>query len=172
MQIVEFYRGDRGNHVGYTLENILSWSNGAWELDHDYIQWVLPSNEASMLNSEAPVMTPVEHELFKADPALSARVQDTFFKFLDFLGLKFEDGAVKSKTDTLPQILTFFNHNFLRITRCIKSMRLTNNEPLALALFEYLHVIKNDVSPNTWSFWHNAALGDLWLKPRWNEDGF
>lgn len=49
MEIVKFYRGERGNQNGDMLDDILTWKFGALDMDHDFIQWLFPSNEPSQM---------------------------------------------------------------------------------------------------------------------------
>jgi len=174
MQVVEFYQEKIPNPNGVFLSEILAQNNGFWEMDHDYIQWVFPSNEVSMMNGNAPVLRKAEADVFLKDKELSDKVVKSFERFLSFLGLKYENGEIFH--ETLPHIFTFFNHNYLRITRCLKSLRLTNNDKHASALFKYLQVLKETegavVSTNTWFFWEDAMFNDLWAFKNWEGEGF
>lgn len=162
MQIIEFYREERGNNNGDTLEEILNWPDGALEVDHDYIQWLFPSNEQSQLNGDAPTLTKEESNIFFAESDLSNKVQKSFHRFLRFLGMHLVNDEVVSLTDDIPEALSYFNHNFLRITRCLKSLRLTNNEHLAKALYKGMERYKAEFSPNTWDHWTKAVSDNLW----------
>lgn len=166
MQIVEFYRGNRGNQNDDYLEQMLTWTDGALEMDHDWVQWAFPSNEPSMLNGESPVLSKAESEAFEADPELQVKVQHTFNRFLEFLGFEMtcENDVVEIKTryDGLPLILQGFNHNMLRITRVLKSLRLTGNTRYAVAFYDALRPFKSCFSPNTWSYWEDAVFQPLW----------
>ena len=66
MQVIEFYRGVRGNTNGHMLDDILSWSNDALEIEHDYVQWLFPSNVSSNFNCDAPVLTKEESLIFQS----------------------------------------------------------------------------------------------------------
>src|SRR4051812_22091064 len=93
MEIVRFYRGMCGNQRANTLEEMLTWSDGKLEADHDWIQWAFPSNERSMLNGEAPVLDREEAETFQNDLQLQEKVKQCLIRFLSFLSLKIiEDG--------------------------------------------------------------------------------
>lgn len=171
MKIVEFYRGERGNQNGDTLEQIMGYSLGAMEVDHDYIQWLLPSNEPSMLNCDAPVLTREEAKILSSDPELKAKLRQGYQKFFYFLGLRLtsddEHGATLEVVEPTQERkdplwwLRSFNHNMLRVTRALKSMRLTGNPTYATALYDFLQAHRSEVSSNTWAYWQNAALGDI-----------
>lgn len=168
MKIVEFYRGERGNGEGHTLAEIMTWSNGALEVDHDYVQWMFPSNERSMLNGDAPTMTKQESQVFEADPELQEKVKQSFVRFLEFLDFKLvqddETGVkIEPKDENIPWFIRGpFNHNMLRVTRVLKCLRLTGNTKYAVAFYTALLEFKNLLSTNTWSYWQGAVFDPLW----------
>lgn len=169
MEIVKFYRGERGNQNGHKLEEILNWTDGALEMDHDWVQWVFPSNERSMLNGEAPTMTKQEAQIFETDPELREKVKQSFVRFLDFLQFQLvEDGdkvLIEPKDkENLPFWLRSFNHTMLRVTRMLKSLRLSGNTRYAIAFFDAMRPFKAQLSPNTWSYWHGAVFDQLWAE--------
>lgn len=184
MKIVEFYRGERGNQNGHMLDEILTWSNGALDMDHDWVQWAFPSNEASMLNGEAPVMTKAESELFENDPSLQGKMEQSFLRFLSYLGFKMaqeihQDGKLEVyiepiESENTPWWLRSFNHNMLRVTRVLKALRLTGHTEYAVALYNALLKFEENVSPNTWQYWKAATFDDLWVGVQgtasWNFD--
>jgi hypothetical protein len=169
MEIVKFYRGERGNGNGHKLADILTWTDGALEMDHDWVQWVFPSNERSMLNGDAPTMTEQESRAFAQDAALRDAVRDSFVRFLDFLQFRLveeSNGEVvsvepKDKENT-PFWLRNFNHTMLRVTRLLKCLRLTGNTRYANAFYDALRQYKPLLSPNTWAYWHAAVFEPLW----------
>jgi hypothetical protein len=170
MKIIEFYRGSGRNNVGYTLKNMRGFSHDWMEVDHDYIQWLFPSNEPSMMNDEAPVMTKEESEIFKADPELQEKMKESLLQFLDFLGLRLVGDDLmsiqaKEPTERIKNPVWWmgeFNHNMLRITRCLKSLRLTGLDRYAAALFDFLQENKSKFSSNTFGHWTRAVTEPLW----------
>jgi hypothetical protein len=167
MKIVEFYRGERANNAGHTLEEILTWSNGALEMDHDWVQWVFGSNERSMLNGEAPTLTKEESDIFKSDPELQEKVKQSFIRILRFLDFKLskdgEEILIEPKDENVPWwIRGAFNHNMLRVTRILKCLRLTGNDRYAVAFFDALREFKDKLSTNTWGYYHSAVFEPLW----------
>lgn len=168
MQIVDFYRGERGNNVGHTLADMMTWTNGQLEMDHDWVQWVFASNERSMMNGEAPVLTKDESKIFESDPELQDKVKQSFIRMLTFLDFKLtkddESGVfIEPKDDNIPWwIRGSFNHNMLRMTRVLKCLRLTGLTQYAMAMYDALREFKDKVSHNTWSYWHGAVFDPLW----------
>ena len=163
MVIVDFYRGNRTNNMGDSYADIMAWTDEQLEFDHDYIQWMFPSNESSKLNTDSPTLTKEESLIFESDPVLQSKVREFAVRFIDFLGFKLESGKIEPKGDDIPLFLRGpFNHNILRVTRMLKSLRLTGNSDLAEAIFNALIELKNLVSQSTWNHWNNAANNPLW----------
>lgn len=153
------------------LVDILSWTNGQLEMDHDWVQWVFPSNEPSSLNSDAPTMTLEESQTFEANTVLQAKVVDSFKRYLSFLVMNLVDGDVPKVEVSVstPWWLANFNHNMLRITRVLKSLRLTGNTKYANAFYDALRPytassegVNPLVSYNTAQHWRNAIFDSLW----------
>lgn len=171
-KIIDFYREEAGNNNGYFLRDILGWSDGALEMDHDYIQWLFPSNEPSNFNADAPVLTQEDAAIFRADPELQEKVKESFLRILKFFELELSekdyDGIVVRTVNSLQEVpvwLRAFNHNMLRATRVIKSLRLLGLEAYALVFFGYLEEFawKHDqISDNTLDYWRAAAFDPLW----------
>lgn len=167
MQVIEFYRGVRGNTNGHMLDDILSWSNDALEIEHDYVQWLFPSNVSSNFNCDAPVLTKEESLIFQSDPELRLKLQKSLFRFIDFLDFKpnWDDEVlifVQKHSDKIPWWLNSFNHNMLRVTRVLKSLRLNGLTEYANILFDTLSFYRKKVSANTWDYWEEAMHGPLW----------
>lgn len=162
MKAVQFYRSEIANNDGTTFEDILAYSYGALEVDHSYIQWLFPLYEPSCFNVLAPVLTTEEQILFSTDPFLRDRVEKAFHKMLDFYGLQYSDEVVSwqvpGKHENPQWWLEFFNHNMLRITRILMSLRLLGRTDLCMALYKLLLTVRNRVTQNTWDYWNDAAL--------------
>jgi hypothetical protein len=172
MEIVRFYKGMCGNNVADTLEDVWTWSHGKLEMDHDWIQWAFPSNEPSKMNSAAPTLSRTQAEVFKQDAELQQKVKKSFLVFLDFLGLKMvrddevveivaKDPSEDKEKDPLWWTKEF-NHNMLRVTRVLKSLRLTGHQKYADALFKTLLTFKDRLSANSFRHWTRATFDDLW----------
>lgn len=114
--ITEFYSEKGCDHAGRTLSQILIWDNVQWEQCHDYIQWLFPTREASRFNRHAPVLTDEDVQEFQSRPDLQMRISFAADRFEQFLGLN-DDGVTPHWVSRDP------NHNYLRITRVISSLR-------------------------------------------------
>lgn len=174
MELVKFYRGERSNPSGYSLEDMWAFRHGEFECDHDYVQWLFPSNEPSNMNCDALTLTLEESLIFQKDPELREKVKISFSKMLDFLGFEMvsENGLLSIRplepTDKRPEPLkwlTHFNHNMFRVTRILKSLRLMGFGQYAMLFFHALGDYQDKVSENTFQYWRTAVgEEDLWKK--------
>ena len=60
--------------TGRTLDEILNWNDQAMEAVHDYVQWIFPTDEASMFNSQAPLLSPSLQAICRKDE----QIQENF----------------------------------------------------------------------------------------------
>lgn len=165
-KIIEFYEGKIGNNEGYHFEEILKWRDVTLEMEHSYIQWLFPSDEPSNFNTSSPTLTEKDCEIFKKNKHLQEKVKKAFLRMLSFYEFElcekdFEDFIVREikPSKEVPNWLQEFNHNMLRITRILKSLRLLGLENYSLTFFSALSKYKDRVSSNTFEFWRSAALG-------------
>lgn len=175
-RLIDFYRDEIGNTNGNTRQEILGWSDGALEMDHDYIQWLFPSNEPSNFNCDAPTLTQEEATIFQADPELREKVKESFVRILKFFEFELSEEDYQDEHSIIPGWkmpvvtpkrkfflwLRAFNHNMLRATRVIKSLRLLGLDAEAAAFYKCLEGFQARVSGNTFEYWRAAAQDPLW----------
>tara|TARA_Y100000746_G_C15466903_1_gene434398 strand:- start:416 stop:1351 length:936 start_codon:yes stop_codon:yes gene_type:complete len=120
-----------GNHFNPPgadyIENILKWDNHKLEVCHCYIQWLFPvDDEVSKFNYHSQLITEQESELICKNVKCSLRVIHSYDKMLCFWGFRLCHNTWKVCVGDEKR-LDFLNtstHNFLRITRVLKSMPL------------------------------------------------
>ena len=126
--LVDFYRGVATDSEGRLLSEILAWDDRTLENVHDFIQWVFPLPEPSRFNRAAPLLTADDIAAFKTDAVLQANVKKAFERILKFLGLaETTDGAIvegNAFASRAGEIWSEPNHNWLRITRILRSLTL------------------------------------------------
>src|SRR5262249_53715462 len=105
------------------------------EETHDYIQWLFPLKEKSGFNPTAPVLTDDSMQAFKSSENLRGRVLRSLGIMLTFYGLscKAERGGVQvirsdEYEDRKEVWVRPSNHNHLRLTRILTSLRLLGLE--------------------------------------------
>jgi len=161
--ITEFYLGAR-NDKGVTLEEIWAFDDATKEAKHDFIQWLFPIKSIGM-NPSAPPTNAATINAFKSDKALQEKMRKSFEVMLEFYGLEYGFlGRIKQASNFSTQAQNWLNpgnHNFLRITRILTSLRLHGLETEAKAFFKVLQEIykayPNQISPETFSYWQNTT---------------
>jgi hypothetical protein len=162
--ILRYYQGatdDRGRR----LEEILDWPDERLEAVHDFIQWMFPLAERSGANPGAPVLDDETVRAFQSQPELQARLRVSFVRMLGFYGLELTTGPEVRRaanfSERSREWLTRWNHNHLRITRILKSLRILGLAGESRAFFHCLDEIYGDygavISPETFEYWRSAA---------------
>jgi hypothetical protein len=167
--LLRFYRLEGTDTRGRTLPEIWAWDAARLEGVHDYIQWLFPLPEPSAFNPDAPILTDETIDAFRADPELRQRLLRSLASMLDFYGL-----TLASAGDGTPRLdrardfaaqgggwLRPGDHNHLRLTRILASLRLLGLEDHSRALYQCLVAIARDhphaVSATTLGYWQRAA---------------
>lgn len=156
-ELLAFYGDDEGpNSSGYTLEQALAWDDEDWESQHDFIQFLFPTDEPSRDNPDAPVLDAATVARFRADPLLRHRLRRSFERWLAFCGIiRTDDGLAFDNPN--PRVWGRANHNWLRITRVLRSLNLLGLPDEAQAFFALLTTIRAKIDPTTWGYWERAA---------------
>jgi hypothetical protein len=113
--IVDFLTGEGTDGAGRMVFEVLAMDDPAIERVHDFIQWLFPMRERSGANPSAPVLSDADieaiHDSGLAQAALAAATDRMTIFYL-------RNG----------HWLTASDHNHLRITRIIKSLRLLRGD--------------------------------------------
>ncbi len=170
--ILAFYQG-RPDSSGRMLEDIWLWDYQKLEYTHDYIQWLFPLRAKSRFNQNAPILNDEVIQAFRTDEQLRLRLRTSLEVMLQFYGLQCDnlddtDTDIEiTKSDNYPhrkvEWIEVANHNYLRLTRILTSLRLLGLEDYAQALFKCLNQIYSEESKNigskTYAYWKSAAEG-------------
>jgi hypothetical protein len=164
-RLINFYRGTAPDSEGRMLQEIWAWSDEELEAVHDFIQWLFPLPEPSRFNPEAPLLTPADITAFTKEPLLRDNLRRSFERILSFLGLYWaEDGSVQEGpnfTARAPDVWLAPNHNWLRITRILRSLTLLGLEAEAKALYERLKTLSSGrnlpITTETFRYWTEAV---------------
>ena len=154
---VNFLRGTGRSASGYSLDQILLWEDGSWESEHDFIQWVFPTDQPSRFNPEAPVLDAEVVGILGEDPACQENLSRGLERFLGFLGLtRGPDGIA---FDGTPGPLWHHqNHNWLRISRCLRCLSLLGRAGEAAEFLRFLQEVPT-VPVETKAIWAGALAG-------------
>jgi hypothetical protein len=167
--IVAFYLGESTDRSGRRIEDIWTWDNRKLEQFHDYIQWLFPLCEMSQFNPGSPTLTVETIDAFRKNDELRNRLSTSLEVMLKFYGLKSVASAddiikISRASDFNARSLEWLNqgnHNYLRITRILKSLQILGLSYLARALFacldEIYHAHSSEIGSMTFSYWKAAA---------------
>ena len=129
--IIDFLRNTGTDVYGRDLDQILNESDEFWERTHNYIQWLFPLNEASRSVRNSPVLTEDQIETIRRSEMAQDNIQRSVLRYKEFLA-----GTTEWRSG--------YDHNHLRISRVIKSLRL----------------LANDEAANSFKYWVAGQLGD------------
>jgi hypothetical protein len=133
---------------------------------HDFIQWWFPLPEASHFNPEAPLLTDKDVAAFRSEPVLRTNLLRSFERILAFLGLaQAADGRGVEGANFAARaaVWSYPSHNWLRITRILRSLRLLGLEDQARALYDRLELYHSSrrfpIPADTFRYWKEAVEG-------------
>ena len=145
--IVMFLEGEGTDARGRTIFDVLALNDVALERSHDFIQWLFPLPEPSAAVPDAPVLTVDDmqaiHDSILAQCALAAATDrmEAFYR------------ATHSW-------LRPHDHNHLRITRIIRSLRLLRGdaeaEAFKAAILSIVEATGAPVSARSRGYWQTA----------------
>ena len=147
MKVLSFLQDTGPDHRGRFLSDILKFSDAQIESTHDFIQWIFPLDEPSSASSDAPILEPGEIALIRKSSLAAHNLNASVQWFGDFLTRN-------------PHWRIEHDHNHLRITRMIKSVRLLQGEPAANALRDRMLAMaetsKDKISQIAFDYWRQA----------------
>ena len=152
-RLVAFYEGSGRDDRGRSLDDVLHFDDAALEETHDFIQWLFPLRDRSGANPAAPRLDDAAVAAFHARRELRQNVRRSYDRMLAFYkgGLSW---------------LTPGNHNHLRLTRMMISLRTLGLEREARALHEYVGALAashGGVTSATLRYWDDAISRPLAL---------
>ena len=165
-RIIAFYEGRAGDDRGRSLDEILRFDDEQLERVHDFIQWMFPLPERSGAAPWAPILDQPAIDEFRARPELRATLRRSLDRMLAFYGFRWNDERI-DRGEHFGQRSGWLapgNHNHLRLTRMIRSLRFLGERGAALALFQALSDIydeerrtgRNRISETTFEYWKGA----------------
>ncbi|MCJ1246706.1 hypothetical protein MMC30_003915 [Trapelia coarctata] len=169
------------DYQGRTLSAILAWNDRKLESSHDYIQVVFPLPEGSAYTWSVPIIDKATFDAFRARPELRARLRESFIRILSFYGFELQQSNDSPKVVRGPHFsnaarnwVRRFDHNHLRITRIIRSLRVLGLEAEAAAFYDALREVyesyKGHIGQKSMKFWTRAISRPLHLAPDLDSD--
>ena len=143
-----YLTGEGRDHRGRLATGVLGFSDEQLEAVHDYIQWLFPLPTRSAAQPSAPVLSSAEIQAIRADGRASSTLRQATERMLRFY---------RDTSDWL----TWQDHNHLRITRIINSLRLLLGPDEARRFHEAILALHDaagsPVNPHSLHFWSEAA---------------
>ena len=164
-EYIDFYLGKK-NKDGISIDDVLKYDYFQLESEHHYIQFCFILMEPSEYHRGLPLLSIQDIRKFKEDKEVKKKMIRMFLKMLDFYGLKCvieENGMSITKAENYDnrkgEWQTGQNHNFLRITRILTSLKLFGFNKLSNAFYDCLIELFHE---NPEGF--NAISIDYWTK--------
>ncbi|KAK0278957.1 hypothetical protein LTR35_008731 [Friedmanniomyces endolithicus] len=167
-----------------TFEQVMLWTDSELEHRHDYIQHLFPIPEVSGANPNAPVLTEEVRDAFIADPDLQENMRRAWVMMMAFFGWELAteemaEGAHVRVGYPVPRRhfrdlaeqtwLQHSNHNQLRITRIIRSMRILGlyeeAQMMTSALMDADEAAQNVVNAETLGIWFDTSIRPVCYPP-------
>jgi Opioid growth factor receptor (OGFr) conserved region len=144
--MLDFFEGRLRISQGFTISDILDYSDFELETDHRYIQWLFPNRKPSRFNPNAPLLTRDAVTKMKS----SALAIEAFGQSLQMMV-----GFYKRNDHWLCES----NHNHLRISRIIEATNFILGSASAASFLERIELRITEkgfpVSLKTVSIWHD-----------------
>jgi len=169
------------DYQGRILSAIIAWDDRKLESCHDYIQVMFPLPEGSAFAWSVPIIDRATFDAFRTRPELRDRLRDSFIRMLAFYGFELQQTNDGPKVSRGPHFsaaegnwVRRFDHNHLRITRIIRSLRVLGLEAEATAFYVALREVydssKGQIGPKSMNFWTRAISRPLHLAPDVDSD--
>ncbi|MBA2117692.1 opioid growth factor receptor-related protein [Bremerella alba] len=167
-RVVDFYCHDGTDPYGRSVLDMMALTDRELESQHDIIQWMFPLHETSSVNPDCPLVDEHSRHVLQENIDARQRMHEMITRFARFLGFELNDeGQFISELGLASNRENWhspMNHNQLRITRVIRSMRLFGFQREAEALFEavtHSAVQSQCVTERTLAYWKQALEGPL-----------
>ena len=143
-----FLTGVKRDGRGRLAADVLGFSNDELEAVHDYIQWLFPLPTRSAAQPHSPVLTSAEIEAIRTDVRAVATLKVATERMLRFYR-------------ETRWWLTSHDHNHLRITRILHSLRLLVGPEEAEAFYMAILALNEEagapVNTRSLHYWAEAA---------------
>ena len=148
MSVTLFLCGEGVGPSGRLLSEVLAYDDDILEREHNYIQWLFPLTEESQQVHDTPVLTVEEVVAIRSDQLALEHQLRAVERMLQFY----------KEND---HWLTLMDHNHLRITRMLKSLRLLHSLSMAERVYnilmERVHQAGDPIRPQNIAYWTDTV---------------
>lgn len=154
--ILRFYIDGGLDPLDRTHDEMLNYTDERMEECHDYVQWMWPLHEPSMFAQVYPVLDERVVEALAASAVARGRAQRGLARFRSFYGVEEGDKVDKRKVSNWCHN---GDHNLLRITRIIRSLRLFGLDKESEEFWKDMTAVgeARGLSSTTLRYWQRAA---------------
>jgi len=166
--IIDFLEGNGKDYRGRTFHSMIESDDKELEICNDKIQFMFPLHEESNFASVYPIVTKELIEKVKDNKIIKDNLILASKRMLSFYGIDkkpFNIYKVSLWSDVR-------NHNLLRITRIIRSLRLFGLEETALDFYERVckavkdaeiyNIYNYEIDQEAPSYWKKAMYDPIW----------
>ena len=176
LPIISFYSSQNPSldYQGRSLDEILAYNDFTLEIEHDYIQILFPLPEPSPFNYYATTIDAPTAKAFRENIDVRSNLRRALARMLAFYGFDYQPDTLTIVPASKPNAafrnwVKRFNHNHLRITRILRSLRTLGLASEAQALLDALLKV-NEMMPGklgqtSLMFWRRAAERPLQWRP-------
>jgi hypothetical protein len=160
--ILGFLVGEQGDYKNRTFLQMLSFSDETLEKCHDQIQWMFPLHEESFHAITYPVLSPSIVNQARKSATIKENMKKAVKRMSDFYGFT-NDDRNKQRSWCRDH-----DHNLLRVTRIIRSLRFFGLEDEAAEFYDKA-IESADyfcLSKVTVAYWWKAMHEDVWTSLR------
>lgn len=149
-KIVDYFTDNGEDHKGCRFANAILFTDATLEKSHDLIQWLFPLHEGSKHSVYAPILTEADIKVLQSSKAAKKKLTAAYLRFRAFFKLDDEDDKHAWCVER--------NHNLLRITRIVRSLRIFGLEEQAKECYDDALKIaqRHLISQKTLHFWQKA----------------
>jgi len=157
--IIDFLEGKSEDYRGRTFNDIISSGDKTLEQCHDAIQQIFPLHEESKHANTYPIVDKDVIEKASKSDTIKSNLRLAKDRFERFYGIGQYDDVDKQR-----KWCGDHNHNLLRVTRIIRSLRLFGLEKEALDFHDKVMQVGNHfgISNKTADYWDKALLENMW----------
>ena len=164
-QIVAFLRDESPDYQGRLFSDIVNCDDDVMEHCHDQVQWMFPLHEESGFAQCYPIVTKELVEAVMVDAEIRANLIQATERMQRFYGI----GAMHYNSDRVKEWAKPYDHNLLRITRILRSLKLFGlHDQSRRFYFDVLEAVNKTGcgdSPEmrkTFMYWAKAWGNDPW----------
>ena len=179
--IEAFLVGTGCDNYGRYYNQIISYDDKELEKDHTFIQWVFPTENPSMFHPEVPVVSKEQAAKLTNITVVKENLHRMFVRMLLFYGIRLISNVELEETkddnvvmitqgrrtswvfekERIEQWVQEGNHNLLRISRILESLRLFERKPEHTLMCDVIKAIaayKPEVKDwSCWAYWMEYA---------------